>query len=81
VEPGDIEKIEAGAEDLAKQRSDMEQKIRREIDAELGDLDADAKEAVIQSRLKILDNPGRPNLVRADLGENAGRNSKKGLFE
>ncbi|MGE0526308.1 MAG: hypothetical protein AB7G93_22655 [Bdellovibrionales bacterium] len=77
----DIERLKAGAEDLLKRRSDLERKIRREVESELGDLDADAQDAVIQSRLKVLENPGRPKLVQVDLGENAGKNSKKDLFE
>ncbi len=77
----EIEKLNTGAPDITKERMENEKKIRNEVESDFTTLTPEAREAIIQSRLKILDNPGRPKLIRVDLGENASRKSKDDLFE
>ena len=78
---GEIEKIEAGAPDLKKQQSEHEGQIRREVGSEFPDMSPEAQEAIIQSRLKIFNNPGRPTLIQVDLGDSASKKAKDELFE
>ena len=77
----EIEKLNTGAPDITKERMENEKKIRNEVESDFTTLTPEAREAIIQSRLKILDNPSRPKLIRVDLGENASRKSKDDLFE
>jgi hypothetical protein len=75
---GEIEKYRAGAPQLKKTQ---EEQIRHEVTTTLPHLGPEAQEAVIQSRLKILHNSDRPELVQVDLSENASRTVKDNLFE
>ncbi len=79
----EIEKdtAKAGAPDLGKQREEIERQIREEVENELGHLTPIARETVVQSRLKLVIGGNRPELVRTDLGENAGKKVKDLLFE
>lgn len=78
---GEIEKLNAGAPDLRKKQEEQEQQIRREVGSKFPNMSPEAREAIIQSRLKILNNPGRPMLIQEDLGENASKKVKDDLFE
>lgn len=76
-----IDSIQTGAPDLKKQREDLEREIRAEIESTLGHLSTEIKEAMIRSRVSIAMNSGKSELVKVDLGENAGRRIKDHLFE
>lgn len=78
---GEVEKFDAGAPDLRKKQMEQEQQIRREVGSKFPHMNHEAQEAIIQSRLKILNNPGRPTLIQDDLGENASKKVKDNLFE
>ena len=78
---GEIEKIEAGASDLKKKQAEHEEQVRQEVGSEFSDMRPEAQDAIIQSRLKIFNNPGRPTLIQVDLGENASKKAKDDLFE
>jgi hypothetical protein len=78
---GEIEKNKASAHDLRKKQAKQEQQIRQEVEAMFPDMGPEAQEAIIQSRLKILNNPGRPTLIQVDLGEGASKKAKDDLFE
>lgn len=78
---GEVEKFEAGAPDLKKKQAEQEQQIRQEVGATFPDMSPEAQEAIIQSRLKILNNHGRPTLIQVDLGEDASKKAKDDLFE
>jgi hypothetical protein len=71
---------EAGAKDLHKEKERMEEQIRSEIEREMPHLTPEGREAIIRSRLSILDTT-RPSLVKVDLGKDAGKKSKDELFE
>lgn len=73
---GEIEKINAGAEDL----NQLDQKIQREVEAEFPYLTPEARRAIIRSRLLIISPPAEKP-VRVDLGENASKKAKDNLFE
>lgn len=80
---GEIEfdKMKTGAPDLNKSIEEQEQAIRQEVNKTLPHLSSEARESIIQSRIGILRNPTRPQIVQVDLGENASRKVKEGLFE
>ena len=78
---GEFEKLNAGATDLRKKQIEQEEQIRHEVEATLPNMGPEAQEAVIQSRLKILSNSGRPVLIQEDFGENASQKVKDKLFE
>ncbi len=73
---GEIEKQNLGAPKV-----ETEQEIHNEIESAYPFLSPEAKKALIESRLKILSNPIRPELVKADLGKNASKKAKDNLFE
>lgn len=73
---GEIEKQNLGAPKLTE-----EQEIQNEIESQYPFLSPDAKKALIESRLKIISNPLKPNLVKADLGKDASKKAKDDLFE
>lgn len=78
---GEIEKFEAGAPDLQKKQAEQERQIRQEIETSFPDMSPEMQESIIQSRLKILNNSGRPRLVQVDLGKDASKKAKDNLFE
>jgi hypothetical protein len=75
------EQLNAGAPDYKKKQDEMERQIRQEVEKELGHLSPAARETVIRSRLNIQSDIERPELVKVDLGENAGKKVKDTLFE
>ncbi|MGZ3747176.1 MAG: hypothetical protein ACXWRE_07400 [Pseudobdellovibrionaceae bacterium] len=77
----EIERIEAGAPDFKRKLAEQEQQIRQEVGSAFPEMSPEAQEAIIQSRLKILINPGRPSLIKVDLGESASKKAKDDLFE
>ncbi len=79
----DLEKtrLNTGAPDYQKKQEEMERKIREQVENELGHLSPAAREAVIQSRLGILNGTDSAKLIKIDLGENAGKKVKGSLFE
>lgn len=78
---GEIEKHDLGAPDHVKERMEQEEKIRNAIESEFPSMTEAAKAAIIESRLKILELPDRPTLIKGDLGENARQHVKDKLFE
>jgi len=78
---GEIEKRELGARDLVKDREELEKKIRQEVESEFPLMPGAAKDAIIESRLKILEIPQQPILIHGDLGNNTSRRIKDNLFE
>ncbi len=66
IEPS-TEKAIFGAPDLER----IENELRQAIETELPYLSPEAREAVLQSRLKILSNSPTPQLIKEDLGEGA----------
>lgn len=77
----EIEKMNFGAPDYTKKQEELEQSIRKEVESSFPHLPSEMKEAIIISRIKSLNNTEKPNLVKVDLGENAGKKTKEGLFE
>jgi hypothetical protein len=81
----EIEKviINAGAPDLGKKNGPLENEIRKQVENDLPHLSPEGKESVIRSRLGILSENGTDtsNLVKVDLGDNAGRKVKESLIE
>ena len=75
---GDTEKLDLGA---PKIEPDLEKQIRYEIDQQFPNLTSAEKEALVNSRLKISSPKSRPNLIKVDLGQGAGRKVKDELFE
>jgi hypothetical protein len=76
-----IEPLKAGAPDYSKQREEAERKIRLEVELKYPHLPPEAREAIINSRVGILNNPGKPEIEKVDLGKDAGRKVKDDLFE
>jgi|GEM_PF-3449429 hypothetical protein len=74
------ERLNAGALDYQKQEEEMEQQIREEIEKTLPHLTPEAKEAVLRSRLGIWKGTETTQLVKGDLGKNAGKKIKDSLF-
>ena len=75
---GETEKLNTGA---LKIELDLEKQIRFEIDQQFPNLTSSEKEALVKSRLKISSPQSRPNLIKVDLGQGAGRKIKEDLFE
>lgn len=75
MDNNDIEKLRAGAPKI-----ELEDEITQEVNSSFPFLSPEAKEAIINSRLNIL-NSQKPNLVRVDLGDNSSENFKDDLFE
>lgn len=74
---GNTEQASFGAPDLGR----LENELRQTIEAELPFLTPEAREAVLQSRLKILSNATPAKLIKVDLGEDASKKVKENLFE
>jgi hypothetical protein len=76
-----IEPLKAGAPKLDIEREKVERDIRNEVEKSFSHLPKEVREAIISSRVGILNNPGKPELVKVDLGKDAGRKIKDDLFE
>lgn len=75
------DRLNTGAPDYSKKIEQMEKEIREEVEKDLPNLSPEGREAIIRSRLGILNPSTRPTLVKVDLGGNASKKSKDGLFE
>ncbi|MFZ3229832.1 MAG: hypothetical protein WA160_06480 [Pseudobdellovibrio sp.] len=74
---GEIEKIKAGAPDL----NQIDQKIQNEVEAEFPYLTPEARKAIVESRLQIINGPPTGKLIKGDFGDNASKKVKDDLFE
>ncbi len=59
---------------------EIKKQIRSEIENEFPDLSPEERAAMIESRLKILSNSTRPNLIKVDIGDHASDETKSDLF-
>lgn len=74
------DQLNTGAPDYRKKQEEMERQIRKEIEKELPHLTPEAIESVLRSRLGILEGTKTTNLIKVDLGENAGKKVKDSIF-
>ncbi len=68
----------AGAPDLSKE---WERNIVEQVEKEFPHLTPEAKNAIIESRLKIESTTSRPKLIKDDFGTDASKKIKDNLFE
>lgn len=76
----DKNQLNTGALDYRKKQEEMEKQIRKEVEQELPHLTPEARESVLRSRIGVLKGTDTTKLIKADLGEDAGKKVKDSIF-